>query len=162
MRLSIFAAAAALVTLLPAAAPAVDAGKVSVARGAQIAIIGGCHDCHTPGYSETGGMIDPNVALAGNPVGFEGPWGTSYAKNLRLIVQPMSETDFVQYAKQFTAMPPMPWFNVHAMDETDLRSLYQYIKSLGAAGMPAPNAVPPGQKPKTPYNVYAPPILPTP
>jgi hypothetical protein len=28
--------------------------------------------------------------------------------------------------------------------------------------MPAPDALPPGQKPKTPYNIYAPPILPTP
>ena len=160
MRLSLLAAAAALAALSPAAVSAVDAGKISVARGAQVAVTGGCHDCHTPGYSETNGMIDPNVALTGNSVGFQGPWGTSYAKNLRLIVQPMSETEFVQYAKSFTALPPMPWFNVHALDENDLRSLYQYIESLGAPGMPAPEAVPPGQKPKTPYNVYAPPIVP--
>ncbi len=155
-----FAGAAAIV---PASTSlAVDAGKVSVPRGAQVAVIGGCHDCHTPGYNESAGMVDPKVALTGSPVGFAGPWGVSYAKNLRLTVQPMSEDQFVQYAKTFTALPPMPWYNVHALDETDMRSLYQYVKSLGAPGVPAPATVPPGVKPKTPYNVFAPPVLPAP
>jgi hypothetical protein len=46
------------------------------------------------------------------------------------------------------------------MDESDLRSLYLYIKSLGAPGDPAPEALPPGVTPKTPYTVAAPPIMP--
>ena len=54
------------------AAPA--AGEPSVERGLYISIIGGCHDCHTEGYKESGGRIDPAKALKGNAIGFQGPW----------------------------------------------------------------------------------------
>jgi hypothetical protein len=43
-----------------------------------------------------------------------------------------------------------------AMDESELRSLYQYIKSLGEAGERAPDAVGPGEEPKTPYFLLQP------
>ena len=54
----------------------------------------------------------------------------------------------------------MPFFNVHAMDEGDIRSLYQYIVSLGEPGEASPAALAPGEEPKTPYIVVAPPIMP--
>ncbi|MBI4046338.1 MAG: cytochrome c, partial [Devosia nanyangense] len=44
--------------------------EVSVANGERISIIGGCHDCHSAGYSESNGKIDPATALKGNPVGY--------------------------------------------------------------------------------------------
>jgi mono/diheme cytochrome c family protein len=141
------------------AAMAQDSG-VSVEKGARIAIIGGCHDCHTVGYGETNGKIDPAAALTGNPVGYNGPWGTSYAVNLRLVAAGKSEDEWVKYLQTFEATPPMPWFNVHALDESEMRSLYQYIVSLGEPGEPAPAALPPGEKPKTPYLVFAPPTMP--
>ena len=72
----------------------------------------------------------------------------------------MSEDQFVDYARTFTARPPMPWFAVNMMVESDLRSLYRYIKSLGGPGDPMPEYVPPGQEPKTPYYVAAPPMMP--
>ena len=50
---------------------------VSVERGLQVSIVGGCHDCHTEGYSESEGNIDPEKALRGSPVGWQGPWGTT-------------------------------------------------------------------------------------
>jgi len=137
------------------------AGEVSVTRGAQVAVTAGCHDCHTAGYAESGGKIDPAAALVGSPLGWQGPWGTTYAANLRLIAKDKgSEDAFLQYAKTFQAKPPMPFFNVHAMDESDIRSLYQYIVSLGEPGAAVPEYVPPGQEPKTPYIVIAPPIMP--
>lgn len=137
------------------------AGEVSVKRGEQVSITSGCHDCHTAGYNETGGKIDPAAALKGTPLGWQGPWGTTYAANLRLIAKDKgSEDGFVQYLKTFQARPPMPSFNVHAMDESDMRSLYQYIVSLGEPGEAMPDFVPPGQEPKTPYIVIAPPIMP--
>ncbi len=139
---------------------AAQAGDVSVERGKQMSIIGGCNDCHTPGYNESNGEIDPAKALIGIPVGWQGPWGTSYAKNLRITVSTKSEDEFVQFAKTFKALPPMPYYNVHAMDESDIRSLYQYIKSLGAPGDPMPDPVPPGEEPKTPYVVIVPPQMP--
>jgi hypothetical protein len=50
----------------------------------------------------------------------------------------------------------MPWYNVHAMEESDLRSLFQYIKSLGEPGEQVPEAAGPGEEPKTPYFLLQP------
>lgn len=151
--------AVALVVGAPVAVSAQTA-EVSIARGKQVSIIGGCNDCHTVGYNESGGKIDPTKALAGSPVGWQGPWGTTYAVNVRLYISKMTEEDFVHFARTFTAKPPMPYYNVHAMDEADIRSLYRYIKSLGAPGPAMPTALEPGVTPKTPYVVMAPPIIP--
>jgi mono/diheme cytochrome c family protein len=120
------------------------AQEISVDYGAHIAVIGGCHDCHTVGYNESAGQVDPNVALKGSPQGFAGPWGTTFAKNLRLTIKDMSEDDWLIFSDTFETMPPMPWYNVHAFTEVEARSLYQYIKSLpGDLGEPAPEALPP-------------------
>lgn len=136
------------------------AADPSIEYGKTVSIIGGCHDCHTADYAEKGGIINPDTALKGNPVGYQGPWGTTYPANLRLVVAKMNEDDWVNYLKTFTTRPPMPYFNVHALDETQMRSLHMYIASLGAPGDPAPLFVPPGQQPKTPYIVFAPPVMP--
>ena len=145
------------VSLLPGTASAA-AGEVSTERGAQIAITHGCHDCHTGGYAESDGKIDPNKALKGTSIGWRGPWGTTYALNLRLTVAEKAKTEeeFVTFAKTFRTRPPMPWFNVHAMEESELRSLYRYIRSLGEAGEQVPDAVGPGEEPKTPYFLLQP------
>ena len=147
-----------LALLVPATAMA---GEVSVKRGEQVSITSGCHDCHTAGYNESGGQIDPATALKGVGLGWQGPWGTTYASNLRLVAREKgSEDAFLAYTRSFQARPPMPFYNVHAMDESDLRSLYQYIVSLGEPGDPMPEALPPGAEPKTPYIVIAPPMMP--
>lgn len=151
-----------LASAMAAAAGAqAGAADVSVKRGEQVAITGGCHDCHTAGYLESGGKVDPSVSLSGTQLGWQGPWGTTYAANLRITAKNQGGEDaFVQYLKTFEARPPMPNFNVHAMDESDLRSLYRYIVSLGDAGAPSPEYIPPSQEPKTPYIVIAPPVMP--
>jgi hypothetical protein len=136
-----FAFAAAGLVLSASAAIAQEA---SVDLGSHIAIIGGCHDCHTVGYNESAGQVDPNAALKGSPQPFEGPWGTTFAKNLRLAVKDMSEDEFVTFSDTFETAPPMPWYNVHALTDVEARSLYQYIKSLpGELGEQAPPALPP-------------------
>jgi mono/diheme cytochrome c family protein len=120
------------------------ADQPSVEFGKHISIVGGCHDCHTAGYAENGGQIDPDKALKGNPVGYDGPWGTNFAKNLRLVIANMSEDDWATFAKTFKAGPPMPWFNVHELTDLESRSLYLYIKSLpGDPGAAAPDDIPP-------------------
>ena len=150
-RMAVLLAAAGFSSAAFAAdAPSVELGK-------HVSIVGGCHDCHTVGYAESGGKIDPDTALKGNPVGYAGPWGVNYAKNLRLTVSKMSEDDWVKFAKTFEVGPPMPWFNVHELTELESRSLYQYIKSLGDPGEQAPADLQPGAKITTPYNVFAPP-----
>ena len=42
-------------------------------------------------------------------------------------------------------------FAVRAMTEEDRRAIYRFVHSLGAAGQPAPEALPPGQTPPAPY-----------
>ncbi|MDB5621441.1 MAG: Cytochrome c mono- and diheme variant, partial [Devosia sp.] len=146
-------------SLLPSAVFGQDA-EVSVAAGERIARIGGCHDCHTAGYNEAGGQIDTARALMGNPVGFNGPWGTTFAANLRRIAADHSEDEWVAYLSELKARPPMPWFNLPYFREAEMRSLHQYIVSLGEVGDPAPPYVPPGQTPTMPYVVMAPPVMP--
>jgi hypothetical protein len=107
-----FAVAASLFAVSVANAAA---DGVSVGEGQRVAMVGGCHDCHTDGYAVSGGQIDPENALLGSAVGFQGPWGTTYPSNLRLTLAKMSEDEFVDYGHAFKTRPPMPWFNVHAM-----------------------------------------------
>jgi hypothetical protein len=142
------------------AASSAAAEEVSVERGLYVSIIGGCHFCHTEGYREAKGKIDPEKALKGSSVGWRGPWGTTYAPNLREMVTWSSDDKWVDHLKNSVSLPPMPWYQVQAMAESDMRSLYLYIKSLGAPGESAPFYRPAGKEPKTPYVVLAPPQAP--
>lgn len=139
---------------------AIAADKPTIEEGARIAVIGGCHDCHTEGFAESGGKVDANRALLGKHIGFQGPWGTTYPANLRISLSKMSEEEFVKYGHQLESRPPMPWFGVNAMSDNELRSLYQYVRSLGEVGKPAPEYVKPGEVPKTPFIIFAPPTSP--
>jgi hypothetical protein len=64
------------------------------------------------------------------------------------------------FLSTFQPQPPMPWYNVRAMEETDMRSLYRYIRSLGDPGASAPGRVGPDAEPRTPYVLLAPPLQP--
>jgi len=131
------------------------AEPAQLARGKYLVTIGGCNDCHTPGYMEKGPAVPENQWLTGVPVGFQGPWGTTYPANLRLVVKDMTEAQWVQHARQ-ERMPPMPWFNLARMTDADLKAVYAYIRSLGAPGERAPAYVAPGGKVNTPYFVFVP------
>ena len=116
-----------------------------VKRGRYLVQIGGCNDCHTPQYPAKGGKVPEAEWLTGDALGWQGPWGTTYATNLRLYMQDLTEDEWIKKAKALNARPPMPWFNVRAMSNTDLRAFYRYVRHLGPAGKPAPAYVPPGQ-----------------
>lgn len=120
-------------------------------RGKYVVAIAGCNDCHTPGYGETGGKVPVQQWLTGGKLGFHGPWGTTYSPNLRLLLQARSEAEWVEQAKTLQTRPPMPWWALNAMTDTDLRAVYQFIRSLGPAGEPAPDYLPPGVAPATPH-----------
>lgn len=147
---------AALATLAIAFSASALAQQADLARGRYVAIIGGCNDCHTAGFPQKDGQVPESEWLLGNPVGFRGPWGTSYPTNLRLSLSKMTEAQWVAYARKLQVRPPMPWFNLNKMSEADLRALYHFVKGLGAAGKPAPDALPPGAEPKTPFIVFVP------
>jgi hypothetical protein len=68
---------------------------------------------------------------------------------------------FVATMKRLKTRPPMPWYNVRAMDESDLQSLYRYIKSLGEVGKQTHFVLTnPSEEPTTPYIQLAPPQMP--
>lgn len=119
-------------------------------RGRYLVVTGGCNDCHTPGYATSGGKVDEKLWLTGDQLGWRGPWGTTYASNLRLPVKNMTADQFMKYART-EFRPPMPWFNVRDMSDRDVKAIYAYLKHLGPAGQPAPQYVPPDQKPGGPF-----------
>ena len=133
------------------------AAKTPEQQGKYLILIGGCNDCHTTGFAESGGQKPAESDwLTGSPVGFRGPWGTSYPSNLRLTVDSISEEAWVQMCRNRQALPPMPWPSLNKMDENDLRAIYAYLKSLGPKGIRAPLIVAPGVEPATPYFVFEP------
>jgi hypothetical protein len=134
-------------------------GPSPVEAGKYLAIISGCNDCHTDGYLQTEGDVPEELWFTGSPVGWRGPWGTTYASNLRLVVSEVSEDEWVAILKERKALPPMPWMNLNHISDPDARVLYQYIRSLGLAGERMPAALPPDQEPTTPY-VSLDPVLP--
>src|SRR5205814_9536130 len=78
-RLGLVAAAAVALAMTAAAAGAAD--KKAVERGKYLVALGGCFDCHTPGYF----LGKPDMAryLGGSDVGFEMPGlGVFVAPNL--------------------------------------------------------------------------------
>lgn len=138
------------------AAGAAAADKASIDRGRYLVQTAGCNDCHTAGYLSNAGKVPESQWLLGDAVGFRGPWGTTYPPNLRRYVAAVSEDAFIADARSGRMRPPMPWFNLAAMTDADLRALHRYTRSLGEAGAAAPAYVPPGQEPRTAYFVFEP------
>lgn len=134
---------------IPQAANAVDSDLL--ARGRYLVMIGGCNDCHTPGYGEKSGNVPEREWLVGTAVGYHGPWGTTYAANLRLKLADMDEAAWLAYSSQLHTRPIMPDYNVRAMNEGDRRAIYRYVRSLGPAGEKAPDYLPPDRQPPPPY-----------
>jgi mono/diheme cytochrome c family protein len=120
-----------------------------VKRGRYLVKTTGCNDCHTPGYGMSNGQVEESRWLIGDQLGWEGPWGVTYPTNLRLFMQYISQEQWLHIARQ-PARPPMPWFSLREMTDEDLIAIYQYVRSLGAAGTAAPDYVPPGQMARTP------------
>lgn len=122
-----------------------------LAQGEYLVRITGCNDCHTPGYMDHGGDVPTAQWLTGNTLGFTGPWGTTYPANLRLKAADMDDAAWLKYTADLHTRPIMPDFNVRAMKEQDRLAIFRFIKSLGRAGQPAPEYLPPGQQPPPPY-----------
>jgi hypothetical protein len=120
-----------------------------------VAIVGGCHDCHTDGYAEAAGDVPESRKLTGTNTGFKGPWGVSYPTNLRLSVQDMSEEQWMAAARA-PRLPPMPWFNLRDMADDDVRALYRYLRAIGPAGERAPRPVAPDAVVSTPFINFVP------
>jgi len=150
------AALVALAGVLPALAGA-DAQQPNkvLARGKYLIQVGGCNDCHTPGYAESGGSLPESQWLTGSNVGFKGPWGTTYPGNLRIRAEQLSFEQWLGLTRT-PLRPPMPSPSLAAMSDADIHAIYLYLRHLGSSGSEAPAALPPGQEPTTPYFDFVP------
>jgi mono/diheme cytochrome c family protein len=141
----------------PPAKPQTAAPAGTAARGAQLVMLGGCHDCHTPKLPS--GELDMSRVLSGHPekaplapevvggvstnmllTSWRGPWGVTLARNLT----PDNETGtgkwtFEDFRKTIrtgvnprgeTVLPPMPIAMYQNLPETDLKAIYAYLRTL--------------------------------
>jgi mono/diheme cytochrome c family protein len=134
------------------------------ARGAQLVMLGGCHDCHTPKLQNS--APDMSRALSGHPqnaplapvvvggvatnmmlTSWRGPWGVSLTRNLT----PDKETGLGDWTladfkktirtgvnkKGEVLMPPMPIAQLQNLPEQDLDNIFAYLRTV----TPIKNAV---------------------
>jgi mono/diheme cytochrome c family protein len=76
------------------ATAAADATQVE--RGRYMVLTGHCNNCHTAGYAQKEGTVPEKDWLLGSGAqGWRGPWGTTYASNLRVNAHAMTEDGWV-------------------------------------------------------------------
>lgn len=134
-------------------APMTQADKV--ARGEYLTTIMGCNDCHTPGTFF--GAPDFSRKLSGSELGWVGPWGKTYPRNLtpdaETGIGAWTEDDIVKAirtgmrADGTEVLPPMPWPMYTNLSDDDAYSIAAYLKSLPAVSHKVPDKLPPGAKP---------------
>jgi mono/diheme cytochrome c family protein len=144
-------AATAFLACLGFMTAAQAASQKSISHGEFLVGYGGCNDCHTPGWAMNGGHAPKDMLLTGGGMNFQGPWGTTYAPNLRLHFQHMTLKEWLEHARTMKARPAMPYWTFRYLSDKDLADMYAYIRSLGPGGQPAHEYVPPGQEAPPPY-----------
>jgi mono/diheme cytochrome c family protein len=130
-----------------AAAPAMSKTE----RGKYLVSVLGCVDCHTPGTFY--GFPDTTRMLSGSELGWTGPWGTTYPRNLTpdsTGLATWSEADIVtairtgQRPDHSPILPPMPWPVYGHLTDDDAYAVAAYLKSLAPVAHRPPDRLPPG------------------
>lgn len=127
-----------------------------VKQGQYLAMLGGCIDCHTPGYF----LGKPDMArnLAGSEVGFEIPGlGVFHGPNLTPDRETglglWSEAEIVRAMTQGVRpdgrelAPAMPWRHLATLTNDDAFAIAAYLKSLPAISNKVPGPFGPTEKP---------------
>ena len=158
--LAILMAAGLVATAVqPSAAQPAAADAKTVARGQYLATIMDCGGCHTPG--SLAGKPDRARNLAGSDIGFGGPFGVVYPKNLT----PDPETGLGQWTDAEIArairqgqsrngrplVPVMPWPSYSVLTPEDAHALVAYLRSIPAVKFAVPSDVKPGDRTVAPY-----------
>jgi len=123
-----------------------------VKRGEYLTGIMSCIDCHTPGTFY--GAPDFSRHLSGSELGWKGPWGVTYARNLtpdkETGIGNWTEDDIIKALRtgvrpNGTGLnPPMPWQNFTKLSDEDVHAIAAYLKSLPPVKHKVPDRVPPG------------------
>lgn len=140
----------------PTPAPMSEADQV--ARGRYLVKIVGCADCHTPGYFY--GAPDTTRSLSGSELGWKGPWGVSYARNLtpdpQTGISAWTESDIVTAIRTGKRpdgrmlLPPMPWPDFSNLTDDDAMAIAKYLKSIPPVQHQVPDILAPTQPLKGP------------
>ena len=80
-------------------------------------------------------------SAAGTNTAFSGPWGISYAKNLTPdAVSGLGIWDEAMFLKTMRTgrhmgvsrpiLPPMPWENLNALNDEDLKAIFAYLRTI--------------------------------
>jgi len=138
--------------------PSYAADDAQVARGEYLVTIGGCNDCHTPGYFL--GNPDMSKFLGGSDVGFEIPGlGVFVGPN----ITPDKETGIGSWTPEqiVTAMqtgkrpdgrilaPIMPWHAFAQLTADDATAIAAFLQSLKPVSNKVPGPFKPGEKVST-------------
>jgi len=84
-----------------------DQRKIDRAR--YLVKIAGCNDCHTAGYGMAEGKVAESQWLMGDKLGWRGAWGTTYAVNLRLTMNSLTEEQWVVMARNSSCGAVCPY-----------------------------------------------------
>ncbi len=154
-RASVFALATVLVSGIMLCAGAAEAASSQVQRGKYLVTLGGCNDCHTPGYFF--GKPDMARYLGGSDVGFAIPGlGVFVAPNLT----PDKETGLGKWTRQqiVTALttgkmptgrilaPIMPWQAFAHLSKSDAQAIAAFLQSLKPVNHQVPGPFGPTEK----------------
>ena len=131
------------------------ADEAEVERGEYLVTIGGCNDCHTPGYFF--GKPDMSRFLGGSDVGFEIPGlGVFVGPN----ITPDKETGIGSWSGEEivaaiqtgvrpdgrTLAPIMPWHAFAHLTENDATAISAFLQSLEPVSNKVPGPFAPGEK----------------
>ncbi len=151
----LFSAAAALY-LLCASPDGALAQDAQIRRGQYLVTLGGCNDCHTPGYFF--GKPDMARFLGGSEVGFEIPGiGVFHGPNLT----PDPDTGLGPWSLEQIAIaitkgrrpdgrelaPIMPWHAFASLTAQDVRAIVVYLRSLPQVNNRVPGPFGPNEHP---------------
>ena len=113
---------------------------------------------HPESFPITGATAAPSASwlmtMAASGTAFSGPWGVSFAANLtpdeNTGLGIWTEEMFVKAVRTGRHMgvsrpilPPMPWPNVGAMNDDDLKAVYAYLRSIQPIHNRVPEPLPP-------------------
>ncbi len=150
--------ACVVASIIALSAFAAMADDSQIARGKYLVTIGGCNDCHTPGYFL--GKPDMSRFLGGSDVGFEIPGQGVYVGS---NITPDKKTGIGSWTREQIVKaiqagerpdgrilaPIMPWHAFATLTADDAMAIATFLQSLNPVSNQIPGPFKPGEKVST-------------